>query len=136
MLIEGSRKKGCHTIKKCIAYPEYKVELQGKATLRTLREKKTSELKAALSTRKCVTSCTVYFVSLSTEDAHTGHLTGNEAAGFSQRVNEKVAAKISELVAEGIMRFEGFYGTMLCMIYVGKAHQILMTEHTFLLIMT
>ena len=61
-----------------------------------------SELKAVLSTQKCVTSRTVYFVSLPTEDAHTGHLTGDGASGFSQRVNEKVAAKISELVAEGI----------------------------------
>ena len=41
-------------------------------------------------------------VSLPTEDAHTGHLTGNGPAGFSQRVNEAVAAKSLELVAEGI----------------------------------
>ena len=105
VLIQGSRKKGCHahiTIKKCMAYPEYKVELQGKATLRNLREKRMSELKADLSTQKCVATRIVYFVSLPTEDAHTGHPTGNGVAGFSQRMNEKVAAKIAELVAEGI----------------------------------
>lgn len=105
VLIQGSRKKGCHahiTIKKCIAYPEYKVELQGKATLRTLRERKMSELKAALSTQKCVATLIVYFVSLPTKDAHTGHHTDNGVARFSQRTNEKVAAKIAELVAEGI----------------------------------
>ena len=105
VLIQGSRKKGCHahiSIRKCIAYPEYKVELQGKATIRTLRERKMFELKAALSTQKCVATRIVYFVSLATEEAHTGHHTGNGVAGFSQRMNKKVAAKISELVAEGI----------------------------------
>ena len=51
---------------------------------------------------KCVATRIVYFVSLPTEDAHSGHPTGNGVAGFSQRVNEKVAAKIAELVAEGI----------------------------------
>ena len=105
VLIQGSRKKGCHahiTIKKYIAYPEYKVELQGKATVRNLRKKRMSELKADLSTQKCVATRSLFFVSLPTEDAHTGHPTGNGVAGFSQRTNEKVAAKIAELVAEGI----------------------------------
>ena len=58
-----------------------------------------SELKAALSTQN-VTSHTVYFNV--TEDTHISHLTGNGAAGFSQRVSENVAEKILELVAEGI----------------------------------
>ncbi len=105
VLIQGSRKKGCHAhimIKKCVVYPEYKVELQGKAALRTLRERRMSELKADLSAEKCVATRIVYFVSLPTEDAHTGHPTGNGVAGFSQKMNEKVAAKIAELVAEGI----------------------------------
>ena len=105
VLTQGRRKKGCHahiTIKKCITYPEYKVELKGKATLRTFRERRMSELKADLSAQKCVATHTVYFVSLPSEDAHTGHPTGNGVAGFSQRINEKVAAKIAELVAEGI----------------------------------
>ena len=41
----------------------------------------------------------MYYVSLSTEDAHQGHPTGTGTAGFAQRVNDKVAIKISELVA-------------------------------------
>ena len=89
VLIQGSRKKGCHahiTIKKCIAYPDYKVELQSNATLRTLQGKRMPELKAALSMGKCVTTRIVYYVSLPTEDAHTGHPTGNGVAGFSQRM--------------------------------------------------
>lgn len=43
-----------------------------------------------------------YFVSLPTEEAHSGHPTGGSIAGLSQRVNEKVAAKIAELVGDGI----------------------------------
>ena len=61
-----------------------------------------SELKADLSVQKCVATRTVYFVPLPTEDAHTGHSTGNGIAGFSQRMNEKVATKTAELVPEGI----------------------------------
>ena len=38
---------------------------------------------------------TAYFVSLPTESAHHGHPTGGGVAGFSQRMNEKVATKIS-----------------------------------------
>ena len=105
ILTQGSRKKGCHahiTIKKCITYPEYKVELQGKATLRTFLERKMSELKADLFAQRCVAIRIVYFICLPTEDAHTGHHTGNGVAGFSQRINEKVAAKIADLLAEGI----------------------------------
>ena len=58
-----------------------------------------SALKAALSTQKCVAT---RVVSLPMEDAHIGHHMGNGVAGFSQRMNEKVVAKIAELVAEGI----------------------------------
>ena len=49
-----------------------------------------------------VTSKTMYYVSLPKEDAHQGHPTGAGTAGFAQRVNDKVAIKISELVAEGV----------------------------------
>ena len=68
----------------------------------TYPSRKKNELKADLSTEKCVATRIVYFVSLPTEDAHTGHPTGNGVAGFSQKMNEKVAAKIAELVAERI----------------------------------
>ena len=44
----------------------------------------------------------MYFVSLPTDKAHTGHPTGPGVGGFSQRINEQVAAKIAEIVAEGI----------------------------------
>ncbi len=102
ILVQGSRKIGCHahiTIKKCIEYPEYKVEPQHK---RTIRDKKMSELKIALSDGNCITTRTLYFVSLPAEECHTGHPTGGGTAGLSKRINEKVAAKITELVGEGI----------------------------------
>ncbi len=43
VLVQGSRKKGCHAhivVKKCIAYPDYKVEPQTKLCLRTENKKK------------------------------------------------------------------------------------------------
>jgi len=50
-----------------------------------------------------VQTTTAYFVTLPTEDAHHGHPAGEGVAGFSQRMNEKVATKISEIVADGII---------------------------------
>ena len=99
--IQGSRKMGClaHiTIKKCILYPDYLIQPHENGKGRTLREKKMAELKANLSTNaQTVTSKTMYYVSLPTEDSHQGHPTGGGIAGFAQRVNDKVAVKISEL---------------------------------------
>ena len=60
-------------------------------------------LKRALElNKKQVKAHTIYFVSLRTESAHSRHLTGKGLAGFGQRVNSNVAAKISEFVAGGI----------------------------------
>ena len=72
-------------------------------TLRTLREKKMNALKLQLSKNpEAVVTKVVYFVSLPTEEAHIGHPTGAGVGGFSQRMNEQVADKIAEIVAEGI----------------------------------
>ena len=71
--------------------------------MHTLKEKKMAALKRALELNKeQVKAHTIHFVSLPTESAHSGHLTGRELAGFGQRVNSNVAAKISEFVAGGI----------------------------------
>ena len=43
-------------------------------------------------------SCHVFCV----EGCHSGHPTGKGVAGLSHRVNDKVSAKISELVTKGI----------------------------------
>ena len=46
---------------------------------------------------------TMCFISLPTEYAHSGHPTGKGIAGFSQHMNDKVAAKIVEIVADSII---------------------------------
>ena len=43
-----------------------------------------------------------YFISLPTEEAHHGHPTGGAIAGFTQRINDQVAARLVQIVAEGI----------------------------------
>ena len=42
-------------------------------------------------------------MSLPTKESHTCHPTGGGVAGFSKRINERVAAKIKELVGEGVI---------------------------------
>ena len=37
-------------------------------------------------------------------EAHHGHPTGGGVAGFSQRMHEKVATRISEIVGDGITK--------------------------------
>ena len=108
--VQGSRKIGCHAhivIKKCVLYPEYKVHQDGnKVTvpIRTLKQRLMQELKQQLNRDAAlVETTTAYFVSLPTESAHHGHPTGGGVAGFSQRMNEKVATKISEIVGDGII---------------------------------
>ena len=49
-----------------------------------------------------IETVTMHYVSLPVEKAHSGHPTGGGVAGFAQRINEKVAAKLAEVVADGI----------------------------------
>ena len=80
--IQGSRKMGClaHiTIKKCTLYLDYSLQPDegGKSMIRTLKEKKMAALKANLcKNAQNVTTKTMYYVSLPTEDSHQGHPTG------------------------------------------------------------
>ena len=105
--VQGSRKIGCHAhvvIKECVLYPQYRVvHDEKKFAIRTLKKRLMKELKQQLNRdASSVQTITAYFVTLPTEDAHHGHPTGGGVAGFSQRMNEKVATKISEIVADGI----------------------------------
>ena len=106
--LQGSRKVGCHAhimVKKCILYSGYNVtdEEMKQLILHTLKEKKMSALKLQLSKNPtAVATKVMYFVSLPTEEAPTNHPTGKEVAGFSQRVNPQVTAKIAEIVSDGI----------------------------------
>ena len=49
-----------------------------------------------------VETTTMYYVSLPVVEAHSGHPTCGGMAGMAQRMNEKVAAKVAEIVADGI----------------------------------
>ena len=105
--VQGSRKIGCHAhivIKECVLYPEYKIDHdETRFAIRTLKKRLMNELKQQLDRdASSVQTTTAYFVTLPTEDAHHGHPTGGGVEGFSQRMNEKVATKISEIVADGI----------------------------------
>ena len=102
------RKMGCHAhiiVKKCIQYPEYKVPEGQKVRICTMREKQIQSLKSQLGkVPEAWLTKTMWFVSLPGEDAHTGHPTGKEVAGFSKHIDDRVAAKIIQIVADGIMQ--------------------------------
>ena len=49
-----------------------------------------------------VQTVTMYYVSLPSEEAHHGHSTGAGVAGYSQRMNSDVAAKLAQIVSEGV----------------------------------
>ncbi len=82
-------------------YPEYSIYAHETRaiTLRTLKEKKMAELNEHPDAPK---SKTLYYISLPTVESHQGHPTGEGVAGFTQRINEKVAQKIAEIVSQGI----------------------------------
>ena len=102
------RKMGCHAhvqYKTYTLYPEYAIREKDavgltKWALTTLRMQKLDQLRTALQNGH-VREEHKHFVSLPTVEAHSGHATGIQA-GFSQRVNPAVVAKITELVGRGI----------------------------------
>ena len=104
--LQGSRKFGCNAhiiIKKCATYPEYQVIPKEKAALRTIKETMMKKLKQQMAEDpERVETVTMYYVSLPMEEAHHGHPTGKRVAGFAQRMNDKVAAELVQIVAEGV----------------------------------
>ena len=108
--LQGTRKMGCHAhiaIKQCTVYPQYKAKPSTGTSLRTARENEMKRLKSALSKNKDqIETVTMYYVSLPMEEVHSGHPTGGGIAGYSQRMNEKVARKIADIVADGITEIE------------------------------
>ena len=63
--------------------------------MRTKREKQIQALKSQLNEEpETLLTKTMWFVSLPSTDAHTGHPTGKGVAGFSNRIDDRVAAKI------------------------------------------
>ena len=107
IVLQGTRKIGCNahiSIKKCNLFPEFEAVSKEKSTsLRTVKEAKMKRLKKRLvEAPETVQTVTMYFVSLPTEEAHHGHSTGAGVAGYSQRMNSDVAAKLAQIVSEGV----------------------------------
>lgn len=71
--------------------------------MRTVKERKMNLLKQDLDEHpSSVKTKTMWFVSLPSQETHSGHPVGKGEAGFSQRMNGKIAAKIAEIVSQGI----------------------------------
>ena len=69
---------------------------------RLAKEEKLNHLRDHLKSRKPVTMKSVYFVSLPTEEVHHSTHPTRGANMMAQRVNPHIAARISELVGEGM----------------------------------
>ena len=107
--LQGTRKLGCAAhvqIKSCVLYLEYAVipsEHVSKWKLQCLRQKKLSKLKEDIHANNPIKIIIKHFVSLPSEAAHSGHLTGQSSdAVFSQKLHPKVTSKITEMVHCGI----------------------------------
>ena len=107
VFLQGTRKIGCNAriiIKKCKLFPEFEALPTEKSTsLRTIKEMTMKKLKQKLTEApETVQTVTMYYVSLPSEEAHHGHSTGAGVAGYSQRMNSDVAAKLAQIVSEGV----------------------------------
>ena len=105
--LQGTRKIGCNAhiiIKKCKLFPEFEALPTEKSTsLRIIKEMTMKKLKQKLTEApETVQTVTMYYVSLPLEEAHHGHSTGTGVAGYSQRMNSDVAAKLAQIVSEGV----------------------------------
>ena len=104
--LQRTRKIGCCAhikIRYYTAYKDYElhnVSLMIPRQLWDHKERVLKELRSSITFGK-VTGEKWCYVSLPTENAHSGHPTG-EMSGFTQRVHPVIIAKISELVASGI----------------------------------
>ena len=104
--LQGSRKLGCQAYIKVRYYTVYSncqvcdAALMTKRQLRDLKEERLSQLRKEIAVGRAAVE-EYCFIVLPTENAHSGHPTG-EISGYSQRVHPLVIAKISELVASGI----------------------------------
>ncbi len=94
-------------VKSFTLYPDFAVskgEKEGlsKWKLRCLQEERIKSLKIELAKGQPVKSLTRYFISLPSEEAHSGHPTGQPAV-YGQKLHPLVAQKIAEMVAAGIV---------------------------------
>ena len=96
--LQGSRKLGCQAyikVRYYTVYSNYQVcdaALMTKRQLRDLKEEKLSQLRKEIAAGRAAVE-EYCFIVLPTENAHSGHPTG-EISGYSQRVHPLVIAKI------------------------------------------
>ena len=93
-------------VKTFTLYPEYAIsegEKEGlsKWKLRCIKEEKMKKLQRVLHTQTQVTTTEKYFVSFPSNEAHSGHLIGQDALR-GQKIHPQVAQNIMEIVSSGI----------------------------------
>ena len=102
--LQGTRKIGCManiTVKSYLLYPQYTLKGQKNKCMSTrklkqLQEETLSKLREALKTDALkVEVVRKYFVSLPTEDAHSGHPTGKCTSSVSVNVSVSVSVSMS-----------------------------------------
>ena len=107
--LQGTRKVGCTahiTQREYTLYPEFVLpsscKYKTKRQERLAKEEKLKHLRDQLRHQRVLKTKSVFFMSIPTEEAHhsTHHTRG--ANMMAQRVNPHIAAKISELVSEGM----------------------------------
>ena len=104
--LQDTKKIGCQAkikIKSFTLYPEYSLPKQSLSSRqqKQLQEEVLEQLRQDLASGKAVQTERKYFVSLPTEEAHSGHPTGH-CSGFSQRIHPLLIEQITELVSAGI----------------------------------
>ena len=102
LCLQGTRKIGCHAtikVKEFHLYPEYTIPKVKE--MKRVQENQLGQLRTALTTNCAIKVISKFFVSLPSEDAHSGHPIGSHG-GFSQRIHPRLIQEISELVSAGI----------------------------------
>jgi hypothetical protein len=107
--LQGTRKIGCKAhveVKSFTLYPEFAItpaEREGlsKWKVRCLQEEKIRMIRDDIEANRVVRTTTKHFISLPSEDAHSGHPAG-QAGVYAQKVHPAVSRKIVEMVEGGI----------------------------------
>jgi len=108
--IQGPQKIECQAhveVKLFTLYPDFAVGKDEKEDLsmwrlQCLQEEQITSLKTELAKGQPVSTLTKYFISLPSEEADSGHPTGQTAV-YGQKLHPLVAQKIAEMVAAGIV---------------------------------
>ena len=105
--LQRTRKVECQAhveVKSFTLYPDFAVSKDEKESLsmwrlRRLQEEQITSLKTELAKGQPVSTLTRYFLSLPSEETHSGYPTGN--LQYEQKLHPLVAQKLVEMVAAG-----------------------------------